>query len=205
MLQYITNASTIDQIVRQVKNVLDGGCRWIQLRMKDAAADEVRQALHSLIPLVRKCEAKLIVDDLVELAAMNGVDGVHLGSNDMSPVEARKLLGTDKLIGYTVNSYEVAQIATYLPVDYYGVGPWRFTTTKKALSPVLGFEGVVKIVSHLKNFTPERPIVVIGGVTLHDVSDILKTDADGVAVSQALSNENAAKETYEFFKKINSK
>lgn len=202
MLQFITNSSDPNIVLAQADAVLRGGCRWIQLRMKDAPQDVLRHTLLRLIDMTRAVGATLIVDDHVELAAYDGVAGVHLGAGDMNPRQARRLLGESKIIGYTVNNLETAVRVAELPVDYYGVGPLRHTTTKKRLAPVLGIDGIRQIVSRLKADHPERNIVVIGGVTADDVDAVIDTGADGVAVSGALTGPDAAQSTRKFIKCI---
>lgn len=185
-IQFITNASDALTTIAQIRTVLDGGCRWVQIRMKDADEAEVRRAVLEAVPVVNGYGAALIVDDRVALAARYGVDGVHLGKDDMNPTEARQILGPKKIIGLTVNSLETVEDAIAAPVDYYGVGPLRFTKTKQRLAPVLGLTGVSEIVRRLKAAHPERAIVVIGGVDTDDIADIVATGADGIAVSSAL-------------------
>lgn len=185
-IQFITNGSDAATTIAQIRAVLDGGCRWVQIRMKNADETEARRAVVETAPIVHGYGAVLIVDDRVALAARSGVDGVHLGKGDMPPAEARRILGYGKIIGLTVNTVDAVEEAIAAPVDYYGVGPLRFTTTKQRLASVLGLSGVAEIVRQLKAAHPERAIVVIGGVEASDIDDIVATGADGIAVSSAL-------------------
>lgn len=129
---------------------LEGGCRWIQLRMKDAGESEIERTALRLIPECRRRGAIFIIDDHVELAIKTGADGVHLGKNDMSVADARRLAGPDFIIGGTANTFEDIQRIAREGADYIGCGPFRFTTTKKNLAPVLGADGYENIVSQMR-------------------------------------------------------
>ncbi len=208
MLQFITNSPTVAGTVLQARQALDGGCRWVQVRMKDAADSDVADAVREILPLCNSVGATLIVDDRVGLVASTGTHGVHLGQHDMSPCEARKLLGADKIIGFTVNNLEHAERTVTEPIDYIGMGPWRFTATKQKLAPVLGAEGIRRIISYLRAADVRVPIVAIGGITVDDIPAVLATGATGVAVSGEIAHaENPTHQTSLFLQslKLNSK
>ena len=95
--------------------------------------------------MCKEHDAILILDDHVELAQKLEVDGVHLGKTDMPVAEARQLLGEAFIIGGTANTFEDVEMHYRAGADYVGIGPFRFTTTKKNLSPVLGIEGYTSI------------------------------------------------------------
>lgn len=111
--------------------------------MKDVAVETVRQLAEELKKACENRHALLIIDDYVEVAREVKADGVHLGKNDMPIEEARKLLGEGFIIGGTANTFEDVKRHYEAGADYLGIGPFRFTTTKKNLSPVLGLEGIV--------------------------------------------------------------
>lgn len=184
MLQFITH--TTDRL----EDVLRGGCRWVQLRMKDATDEEVLAAGAEVHRLCRKYGATFIVDDRVGLVEPLDADGVHLGKNDMAPSEARKILG-DKIIGATANTMEDVERALAEGADYLGIGPFRFTTTKKNLAPVLGLDGYRRIMSR----KIPVPVVAIGGILLDDLRDIKTTGVTGVAVSGLILNSTNPEET----------
>ena len=115
MLQYITHPSERYSELEQARMVIDGGCRWIQLRMKDATDEEVRKTALELIPLCRETDTFLIIDDRVELVDELRVSGVHLGKNDMSPREAREKLGPHAIIGCTANTSASAPLNRLRP------------------------------------------------------------------------------------------
>ena len=162
---------------------LEGGCRWIQLRMKDATDDEVRPVAIQALQLCRDYGATFIIDDRVELVRELGADGVHLGKNDMPIAEARRILGPDFIIGGTANTIWDVRTHYAAGADYIGCGPFRFTTTKKNLSPVLGLDGYRRIVIEMRAVHIDIPIVAIGGITQDDIYHILNTGIDGIALS----------------------
>ncbi len=175
---------------------LEGGCKWIQLRMKEAPLDEVEAVALQLKPMCRDHEAILVLDDHVELAKKLEVDGVHLGKTDMPVAEARQLLGEAFIIGGTANTFEDVEMHYRAGADYVGIGPFRFTTTKKNLSPVLGLEGYASILSDMEKAGIKLPVVAIGGITYEDIPAILETGVNGIALSGTILNaENPVAET----------
>ncbi len=188
MLQFITHPSEHYSIAEEAQMAIEGGCRWIQLRMKDASDDEVRQVAMEIIPMCRETDTFLIIDDRVELVNELKVSGVHLGKNDMDPLEAREILGPHAIIGITANTAEDIIRYKGKDVDYVGLGPFRHTTTKKNLSPVLGIEGYTSVISQVRQAGVELPIVAIGGITIDDIDAIMATGVNGIAVSGAIIN-----------------
>lgn len=183
MLQFITHRMPRCDEMSGAVMALEGGCRWIQLRMKDASASEIEHEARRLLPVCRKYGAKLIVDDNVMAVKATEADGVHLGKADMPVDEARRLLGEGFIIGATANSYDDIVRAVELGANYIGLGPYRFTTTKKKLSPILGTEGYAKIMEQCAEGGVKIPVVAIGGITLEDVGPLMRTGVAGVAVS----------------------
>lgn len=186
MLQFITHPSEKYSIAEEVQMAIEGGCRWIQLRMKGASDEEVLETAAGLIDICRDNNAFLIIDDRVKVVNELKVSGVHLGKEDMDPMEARELLGPDAIIGVTANTAEDILKFKNKDVDYVGLGPFRFTTTKEKLSPVLGLDGYKKIVKNVRDAGMEIPIVAIGGITLEDVEPLMKTGVNGIAMSGAI-------------------
>ncbi len=186
-LQFVTDAPDAATTVRQVYDAVAGGCRWVQIRMKDAPDSETARAVESVAGLCAATGTVLLVDDRVHTAAASGASGVHLGKDDMAPSEARKILGPGAIIGCTANSYEdIERIALDGAADYIGLGPFRFTTTKKKLAPVLGLEGYSDITARMRRAGISLPVVAIGGITTADTAPLFDTGIDGVAVSGAI-------------------
>lgn len=188
MLQFITHPSERYSIVEQVKMVVEGGCKWIQLRMKEATDEEVKAVAEELIPLCKEADAILVIDDRVELVKEMEVTGVHLGKKDMPVAEARNLLEGGPIIGATANTAGDIFALKGIDVDYVGLGPFRHTTTKENLAPILGLEGYSKIMKEIREAGVQLPVVAIGGITLEDIDDVMATGVNGVAISGAIIN-----------------
>ena len=190
-IQFITHQNDCIGYAEGAKMALEGGCKWIQLRMKDATDDEVRSVAAEIQPLCKQNEAIFLLDDRVELARELHADGVHLGKNDMPVDEARRVLGEEFIIGGTANTFEDIERLASQGADYIGCGPFRFTTTKKNLAPVLGIEGYRDIIEKMRRAGIDIPVVAIGGITASDIDDILATGVKGIAVSgSVLTAEN---------------
>lgn len=195
MIQFITHSNERYDHVEGAKLALQGGCRWIQLRMKDAMEIDFLRAAKKIRRLCDEYHATFILDDHVEWVGLTGADGVHLGKNDMPVDEARKMLGRGRIIGGTANTFEDVERLSRQGADYIGCGPFRFTTTKKNLSPVLGLEGYRSITAQMKAHDIQLPIVAIGGILHQDIPAIMQTGVTGIAVSGAILNaENPVEE-----------
>ena len=193
-LQFITHYTQEYSYIDSARIALEGGCRWIQLRMKDAEEALMSETALKIQEMCKKHNATFIIDDNVMLAKRIGADGVHLGKNDMPITEARRILGDDFIIGATVNTFEDilgqrttdnGQQISGLP-DYFGCGPFRFTHTKQKLSPILGIEGYKEIVKKKNEYNIDIPIVAIGGIANADIPHILETGIDGIALSSSV-------------------
>lgn len=182
-LQFITHFTERYGYLDGTWMALEGGCRWIQLRMKDAPLDEVEAMALPVQTLCRRYGAIFVIDDHVELVKKIGADGVHLGKNDMPVDAARQILGSDFIIGGTANTFDDIRRLHQAGADYIGCGPFRFTETKKNLSPVLGLQGYRDIVRQMRQNGIDLPIVAIGGITLPDIPEILGTGVTGIALS----------------------
>lgn len=188
MIQFISHYNEHYDYLDSIRLALDGGCRWIQLRMKDATTDEIRPIALQAQRMCAERGATFIIDDHVELVKEIHADGVHLGKNDMPIAEARKLLGKDFIIGGTANTFDDIVSHYESGADYIGCGPFRFTTTKKNLSPVLGLDGYADIIEKMKTASIELPVVAIGGITADDIPSILQTGITGIALSGTVLN-----------------
>lgn len=183
MLQFISHYTDRYSNLDSIRMALAGGCRWVQLRMKDATDDEIRPVALEAQKLCKEAGATFIIDDHVELVKEIQADGVHLGKMDMPIADARKLLGEDFIIGGTANTFEDVKSHYEAGANYIGCGPFRFTTTKKKLSPVLGLDGYRQIVSQMRQAGISLPIVAIGGITAEDIPGIMQTGVTGIALS----------------------
>lgn len=203
MIQFITHSNNRYGYVDGARLALEGGCRWVQLRMKEATEAEFMDAAAEIGRLCKEHGATFVLDDHVEWVEKTGAGGVHLGKNDMPIDEARKILGNDKIIGGTANTFEDVERLYRQGANYIGCGPFRFTTTKKNLSPVLGLEGYQHIVDQMKSHGINLPIVAIGGILESDIKSILATGVSGIAVSGGILNaENPTEEMQRFLKLV---
>ena len=199
MLQYITNTDCKVPVEDQVLAVIEGGCRWVQIRMKDSSDDEIRKVVEAVKPRCLEKEVFLILNDRVELAKELNVGGVHLGKEDMPCSKARMILGPAAVIGVTANTFADIVAVSNLDIDYYGIGPFASTATKKKLAPVLGIEGIRKICFEMAQKEINIPHVAVGGIKLDDVLPLIEAGANGIAVSGAIAFSNdLVKETEKF-------
>ena len=182
MIQFISHYTDKIGYLDSIRLALDGGCRWVQLRVKNATIDELRPLALEAQRMCREAGATFVIDDQVELVKEIGADGVHLGKNDMPVAEARKILGPDFIIGGTANTFEDVKMHYESGANYIGCGPFRFTTTKEKLSPVLGLEGYRNIVEKMREEGINLPVVAIGGITAEDIPAIMQTGVTGIAL-----------------------
>ena len=183
MLQFISHHNSRYGYIEGIRMALEGGCRWVQLRMKEADETTFLSTAQEAVALCRSYQARLILDDRVEMVKRVGADGVHLGRKDMPADEARTLLGPDLIIGGTANTIDDVRRLHRQGVDYIGCGPYRFTTTKQRLAPVLGLEGYRAIVESMRRENILLPVVAIGGITRADLLPVLQTGVSWVAIS----------------------
>lgn len=204
-LQFITHFTDKYSYLDSARLALEGGCRWIQLRMKNASDDEVENVALEVQRMCKSYNATFIIDDRVKLVKKIKADGVHLGKNDMPVSEAREVLGKDFIIGGTANTFEDVMSHYKSGADYIGCGPFRFTTTKEKLSPILGLEGYKSITQKMKESNINLPIVAIGGITYDDIPAIMQTGVTGIALSGTiLRAENPIEETRRIIDIINN-
>lgn len=206
-LQFITHDNGHISTVEGARMALEGGCRWVQLRMKDATDGQMIEAGREIGEMCRRAGAVFLIDDHPHLVGPLGADGVHLGKNDMPVPQARAIVGPRAIIGSTANTLDDILAAQQAGADYIGLGPFRFTTTKKRLSPVLGLEGYRSILGAYRSMPLGRhlPVVAIGGITAGDIPGIIAAGASGIALSSTiLTSENPAATTSEILSAITS-
>ncbi len=178
-----------------VEKAVSGGATIVQLREKDTETRDFLNLAKRLKEILRRSNIPLIINDRMDIALASGADGIHVGQSDMPVCEIRKYLGKDVLIGLSVESFEDAEKANRLDIDYIGISPVYTTATKKELSTGLGLTGVSEI-SEISRF----PSVGIGGINMENTADIIRAGADGIAVVSAICSapdpEKAASELY---------
>ncbi|WP_075590904.1 thiamine phosphate synthase [Labilibacter marinus] len=194
-LQFITYQGVEKSASQQTLEFCAGGGDWVQLRIKNKTQEEILSEAQKCVNICQTYGATLIINDNPELARSIDADGVHLGLNDMSIAEARNILGEHKIIGGTANTIEDVERLVSEGVDYIGLGPYKYTDTKKNLSPILGLEGYSKIISacNLKNI--DIPIIAIGGIVNDEFEALFKTGIHGIALSSYIAKKDNIGET----------
>lgn len=187
-LQFITHHTSRYSYIESARMALEGGCRWVQLRMKDADENTLEKSAIIIQKMCNDYGATFIIDDNVLLAKKIKAYGVHLGKNDMPIAEARQMLGNGYIIGATVNTFhDILQLLRYdATPDYFGCGPFRFTTTKTNLSPTLGLDGYRNIVQEMRHHHIHIPLVAIGGIGKEDIPPLLECGVNGIALSSSI-------------------
>ena len=141
-MQFITHYTERYSYLDAARMALEGGCRWVQLRMKDTPVETIEPV-----------------------------------------ADARRILGAEYIIGGTANTFEDVLQHYKAGADYIGCGPFRYTTTKKNLSPILGLEGYTAIIHRMQEKDIHLPIVAIGGITIADIPAVMQTGVSGIALS----------------------
>lgn len=178
-------------VTQQILDVIEGGCRWVQIRMKEASDDDIRAVFHAIREKARETETIVIINDRVHLArelGPEGVAGVHIGKSDMLPIKAREFLGPQAIIGVTANTFDDILAVRSLDIDYIGMGPYADTRTKENLAPILGLDGIAQLCVRMDEESIEIARVAVGGIKETDVAPLLKAGVNGVAVSGAIAN-----------------
>lgn len=206
MLQFITNEKSPHSPEKQILEAIEGGCRWIQIRLKNTSDEDIKKLFFSIRDKAKETLTTIIINDRVDLVkelGPEGVAGVHLGLKDMPAAEARLKLGPDAIIGVTAHSYDELESYKGLDVDYIGIGPYAPTATKEDLAPVLGLEGIAEIMLRAKDSGIELPCVAVGGIKTEDVKSLLEVGVNGIAISGAIANaEDIAEETRKFIAEL---
>lgn len=158
-----------------------GGVSVVQLRDKHASDEEMIAQAIRLKALLDEYEVPLIINDRIEVALASGADGLHIGQSDGDPVEARRRLGEDALIGLSVQTLEQLKAVDIERIDYLGLGPVYATATKPDHAAPLGIEGLTQLVG-----SSPLPTVAIGGISLANAGDVMSSGTDGLAVVSAL-------------------
>lgn len=185
-IQFITHENQRFGYVEGAEMALRGGCKWVQLRMKDATNNKFLSVGRKVAELCRSYNATFLLDDRVHLVAELGADGVHLGKNDMPISEARRILGNEKIIGGTANTFADVQHLAAQGADYIGCGPFRYTPTKRNLAPILGLEGYQNILKQMQQVGISLPLIAIGGIVSTDIAALRDIGVNGIAVSGAV-------------------
>lgn len=186
-LHYITQNHNSKSIIEIAESFLKAGGDWIQLRIKNQSYEYIFEQAELLRKITLNYNAKLIINDYVEITKEIKADGLHLGKTDKNIDEARNLLGDSFIIGATANTFEDIIAISKTSADYIGLGPFRFTATKENLSPILGLDGYKNIINQMHSNSIKIPIVAIGGIVLNDIPELKNIEIDKVAISSAIT------------------
>jgi thiamine-phosphate pyrophosphorylase len=178
-LYAIADASFGDPVALAEK-LFAGGVRLLQVRNKKGSSRELLQQVQRILSIA-PADAHVLVNDRVDVALLSGAAGVHLGQADLAPAHARQILGPDRFVGLSTHNLEQALEADQLPVDYIGVGPVFWTSSKENPDPVLGLERLGEICRAVR-----KPVVAIGGITIDHARQVRTAGAHSVAVIRDL-------------------
>ena len=176
-----------------VRPLVEAGVTLIQLRAKQTASREFFDRAKELLSFVPS-EVSVIINDRADVALFSGAAGVHVGQGDLPPAVVRRLLGPEKIVGYSTHTLEQVRAADSEPVDYIAFGPVFSTSTKQDTEPVAGVEGL----REARKLT-SKPLVAIGGIQPQNVSQVIENGADSVSMVSAWQDaDNIPKRLEEF-------
>ncbi|MBC7695733.1 MAG: thiamine phosphate synthase [Burkholderiales bacterium] len=186
-LHYISQGATPDDHLLNIESALGAGIKLVQLRLKNISEELYIDYACKAKEICMKYHAVLIINDNADVAKKTNSDALHLGLDDMNVVEAKKIV-PNCIIGGTANTFEHIQQRCKENVDYIGLGPYQFTSTKEKLSPVLGIDGYTDIIQKMKTNNLTTPVYAIGGIELKDIPSIINTGIYGIAVSGLITH-----------------
>ena len=198
-LYAVTDRAWVKEVtlMEQVKQALKGGITFLQLREKKLSEGEFIKEAREMKKLAAQYQIPFVINDNIKVALEVDADGVHIGQDDMSVEEARKLLGEDKIIGVSAHTVKEALKAQKGGADYLGVGAVCATSTKKDAN-VVSKEEIKKIKEAV-----DIPIVAIGGIKKDNIDALTGTGIDGVAVVSAIFGaKDITKDTKELLKTV---
>jgi len=164
-----------------------GGATLIQLRDKLSATRAMIEAARAIKQALAPLGVPFVVNDRLDVAMAAGADGVHLGQEDMTVTDARRLLGPDAIVGLSIKSVGQAEAAPVDLIDYVGSGGVFVTLSKQQKNPPIGPAGLARIIAVLRRRAPDLPVCGIAGIDASNAGEVIGAGADGVAVISALS------------------
>ena len=168
-------------MIETTRAAIAGGITIVQLRAPQWKKREMAECARALLSVTRPAGIPLIIDDHADVALAVDAEGLHVGQKDLSPEDARIVIGNDRILGLSINTVEEARQIPKDLVDYIGIGPYRATATKKDAGAALGRAELANIVQYA-----QMPSVAIGGIKLEHVTDVLAAGVDGIAVVSAI-------------------
>ena len=185
-----THLSILTEVVR-------GGAQLVQIRDKSTPIEELLPDLRKCVEFAQKKGVTLILNDRCDLVRSIGAMGVHLGQEDLPPMEARMLLGKEAIIGISTHSLRQVRQSADWPIQYIGVGPVFGTSTKQNTAPTVGLRGLAQACR-----LSAVPVVAIGGIGIEQVRSVLSSGAASIAVISALMGaKDLARQMHRFLEK----
>lgn len=166
---------------RSVRDALRGGVSLLQVREKELSSRDFYNSARILKDMAAQYNVPLIVNDRLDIALAVDADGLHIGEHDLPLEIARKILGKEKILGYSVSSIEEARYAVENGANYLGAGAVFPTGSKADVGEVIGLEGLEEIKNAVK-----IPVVAIGGIAAQNVREVKKTGVDGISLISAI-------------------
>jgi len=185
-LHYISQGISPKEHVENIQKACTSGAELVQLRLQNVSEKKFLKLANEAREITAHFQTRLIINEHYKIAKAIKADGVHLEKLDTCPTIAREHLYTWQMIGGTANTLQDCETLIGKNIDYIGLGPFRFTTTKDNLNPALGLNGYTAIIDALKTKTP---IIGFGGITTDDVTKILETGISGLAVSGEITRD----------------
>lgn len=185
-LHYITQGNSSKEILENIQKACTSGAELVQLHYKNASEKKFLKLAKEAVLITAHYQTRLIISGHYKIAKDIKADGVHLEKTDSCPTLVRKHLYTWQTIGATANTLDDCETLLDKEINYISLGPFKATTFKDNVDPLLGLQGYSAITDVLK--TP-IPIIGFGGISTADVTDILETGISGIAVSQAITQD----------------
>ena len=170
--------------------VASGGATLVQLRNKRSETRGLVEEARAIMASLAQSGVPFVINDRVDVALAVAADGVHVGQEDMTAVDARRLLGPSAIIGLSVKTIAQAESAPVELLDYVGIGGVFATTSKDNPDPPIGTHGLARITDIFRRRAPNLPLVGIAGIDAGNAASVIEAGVDGVAVISALSLRN---------------
>ena len=166
----------LGEVLDFATELAQGGATLIQLREKHASSREILRLARELRRIFPE-SVRLILNDRADLCVASGANGVHVGQDDLPPEAARKIIGSERIVGVSTHNPEQVKTGDESAADYVAVGPVFSTVSKDHPDPVIGLQGVKRA-----RALTQKPVVAIGGITLENCRLVIEAGADSVAV-----------------------
>ena len=168
-------------MLRTTEEALEGGVTIVQLRAPTWKKRALAACARDLLEILRPRGIPLIINDHADVAAAGGADGLHVGQDDLSSADARRIIGPDMILGLSAGNVDEVRGVDPALVDYLGIGPVWATATKKDAGAAVGLEGLASL-----SAASPLPVVAIGGIGASNAADVMRTGVDGIAVVSAI-------------------